>query len=151
MVSIVRSDWSLSPQSHFLSAALRSQTLRRLQRPAWCLSWSLRPEPSSAESTSASARARSAAPCSTKVTHESRRVQFSARPGGAPLSHCVVMVTFTDFYRGKTVFKHWLPGVCYRDITFQLISEVTVSQTPLVSHSDITHSPLHHRTGTFIT
>ncbi|XP_047431711.1 receptor-type tyrosine-protein phosphatase O isoform X2 [Mugil cephalus] len=53
---------------------------------------------------------------------------------------------YKDFYRGKTVFKHWLPGVCYRDITFQLISEVTVSQTPLVSRSDITHSPLHHRT-----
>ena len=52
-----------------------------------------------------------------------------------------------DFYRGKTVFKHWLPGVCYRNITFQLISEATVLQTPLVSHSDITHTPLHHRTG----
>ncbi|XP_073336535.1 receptor-type tyrosine-protein phosphatase O [Pagrus major] len=53
---------------------------------------------------------------------------------------------YKDFYRGKTVFKHWLPGVCYRNITFQLISEATVYQTPLVTHSDITHTPLHHRT-----
>uniref|UniRef100_A0A3Q1ET59 protein-tyrosine-phosphatase n=1 Tax=Acanthochromis polyacanthus TaxID=80966 RepID=A0A3Q1ET59_9TELE len=54
---------------------------------------------------------------------------------------------YKDFYRGKTVFKHWLPGVCYRNITFQLISEATVYQTPLVAHSDITHTPLHHRTA----
>uniref|UniRef100_A0A8C4ICB6 Protein-tyrosine-phosphatase n=1 Tax=Dicentrarchus labrax TaxID=13489 RepID=A0A8C4ICB6_DICLA len=54
---------------------------------------------------------------------------------------------YKDFYRGKTVFKHWLPGMCYRNITFQLISEVTVYQTALVTHSDITHTPLQHRTG----
>ncbi len=54
---------------------------------------------------------------------------------------------FADFYKGKTVFKHWLPGMCYRNITFQLISEATVNQTVLVTHSDITHTPLHHRTG----
>uniref|UniRef100_A0A8C4IDY9 Protein-tyrosine-phosphatase n=1 Tax=Dicentrarchus labrax TaxID=13489 RepID=A0A8C4IDY9_DICLA len=53
---------------------------------------------------------------------------------------------YKDFYRGKTVFKHWLPGMCYRNITFQLISEVTVYQTALVTHSDITHTPLQHRT-----
>uniref|UniRef100_A0A669CM16 Protein tyrosine phosphatase receptor type O n=1 Tax=Oreochromis niloticus TaxID=8128 RepID=A0A669CM16_ORENI len=53
---------------------------------------------------------------------------------------------YKDFYRGKTVFKHWLPGMCYRNITFQLISEATVYQTALVTHSDITHTPLHHRT-----
>ncbi|KAM4712054.1 receptor-type tyrosine-protein phosphatase O isoform 2-T2 [Anableps anableps] len=53
---------------------------------------------------------------------------------------------YKDFYKGKTVFKHWLPGMCYRNITFQLISEATVFQTALVSHSDITHTPLHHRT-----
>ncbi|XP_054481011.1 receptor-type tyrosine-protein phosphatase O [Anoplopoma fimbria] len=53
---------------------------------------------------------------------------------------------YKDFYKGKTVFKHWLPGVCYRNITFQVISEVTVYQTALVTHSDITHSPVHHRT-----
>lgn len=56
---------------------------------------------------------------------------------------------YKDFYRGKTVFKHWLPGVCYRNITFQLISEATVYQTALVTHSDITHTPLHHRTVPF--
>uniref|UniRef100_A0A3B4Z3W5 Receptor-type tyrosine-protein phosphatase O-like n=1 Tax=Stegastes partitus TaxID=144197 RepID=A0A3B4Z3W5_9TELE len=54
---------------------------------------------------------------------------------------------YKDFYKGKTVFKHWLPGVCYRNITFQLISEATVYQTALVAHSDVTHTPLHHRTG----
>ncbi|KAM8909546.1 receptor-type tyrosine-protein phosphatase O isoform 3-T3 [Spinachia spinachia] len=53
---------------------------------------------------------------------------------------------YKDFYKGKTVFKHWLPGVCYRNITFQLVSEVTVYQTALVAYSDITHSPVHHRT-----
>ncbi|XP_038145065.1 receptor-type tyrosine-protein phosphatase O isoform X3 [Cyprinodon tularosa] len=53
---------------------------------------------------------------------------------------------YKDFYKGKTVFKHWLPGMCYRNITFQLISEATVFQTALVTHSDITHTPLHHRT-----
>ncbi|XP_058480724.1 receptor-type tyrosine-protein phosphatase O isoform X2 [Solea solea] len=53
---------------------------------------------------------------------------------------------YKDFFKGKTVFKHWLPGVCYRNITFQLISEATVFQTPLVTHSDITHSPVNHRT-----
>ncbi|XP_070848500.1 receptor-type tyrosine-protein phosphatase O isoform X3 [Chaetodon trifascialis] len=53
---------------------------------------------------------------------------------------------YKDFYKGKTVFKHWLPGVCYRNVTFQLISEATVYQTALVTHSDITHTPVHHRT-----
>ncbi|XP_042367675.1 LOW QUALITY PROTEIN: receptor-type tyrosine-protein phosphatase O [Plectropomus leopardus] len=53
---------------------------------------------------------------------------------------------YKDFYKGKTVFKHWLPGMCYRNITFQLISEATVYQTALVTHSDITHTPVHHRT-----
>lgn len=53
---------------------------------------------------------------------------------------------YKDFYKGKTVFKHWLPGMCYRNITFQLISEATVYQTALVTHSDITHAPVHHRT-----
>ncbi|XP_035474669.1 receptor-type tyrosine-protein phosphatase O isoform X2 [Scophthalmus maximus] len=53
---------------------------------------------------------------------------------------------YKDFYKGKTVFKHWLPGVCYRDITFQLISEATASQMPLVTHSDVTHTPVTHRT-----
>lgn len=56
---------------------------------------------------------------------------------------------YKDFYRGKTVFRHWLPGVCYRNITFQLISEATVNQSTLITHSDITHSSLHHRTVPF--
>ncbi|CAL8323062.1 unnamed protein product [Lota lota] len=53
---------------------------------------------------------------------------------------------YKDFYRGKTVFKHWLPGLCYRNITFQLISEATVNKSAMVRHSDITHMPLQHRT-----
>ncbi|XP_059181925.1 receptor-type tyrosine-protein phosphatase O isoform X2 [Centropristis striata] len=53
---------------------------------------------------------------------------------------------YRDFYKGKTVFKHWLPGVCYRNITFQLISEATVLQVAMTTHSDVTHTPLHHRT-----
>ncbi|CAB1413273.1 unnamed protein product [Pleuronectes platessa] len=53
---------------------------------------------------------------------------------------------YKDFFKGKTVFKHWLPGVCYRDVTFQLISEATVNQTALMSLSDITHPAVHHRT-----
>uniref|UniRef100_A0A3B5M748 Protein tyrosine phosphatase receptor type O n=1 Tax=Xiphophorus couchianus TaxID=32473 RepID=A0A3B5M748_9TELE len=56
---------------------------------------------------------------------------------------------YKDFYKGKTVFKHWLPGVCYRNITFQLISEATALQTALTSHSDVSHRPLHHRTVPF--
>lgn len=56
---------------------------------------------------------------------------------------------YKDFFRGKTVFRHWLPGVCYRNITFQLISEATVNQSTLVTHSDVTHSTLHHRTVPF--
>ncbi|XP_077399781.1 receptor-type tyrosine-protein phosphatase O [Vanacampus margaritifer] len=53
---------------------------------------------------------------------------------------------YKDFYKGKTVFKHWLPGVCYRNITFQLISEATAYQTAMRAQSDITHMPVHHRT-----
>ncbi|KAF7649030.1 hypothetical protein LDENG_00148340 [Lucifuga dentata] len=53
---------------------------------------------------------------------------------------------YKDFYKGKTVFKHWLSGMCYRNITFQLISEATMNQKVLVKQSDITHTPLHHRT-----
>ncbi|CAK6983499.1 receptor-type tyrosine-protein phosphatase O isoform X5, partial [Scomber scombrus] len=56
---------------------------------------------------------------------------------------------YKDFYKGKTVFKHWLPGMCYRNITFQLISEATVYQTAMVTQSDVTHTPLHHRTVPF--
>uniref|UniRef100_A0A8C4Z7J0 protein-tyrosine-phosphatase n=1 Tax=Gadus morhua TaxID=8049 RepID=A0A8C4Z7J0_GADMO len=55
---------------------------------------------------------------------------------------------YKDFYRGKTVFKHWLPGLCYRNVTFQLISEATINRTAMVRHSGVTHRPLQHRTGT---
>uniref|UniRef100_A0A674DRK0 Protein tyrosine phosphatase receptor type O n=1 Tax=Salmo trutta TaxID=8032 RepID=A0A674DRK0_SALTR len=53
---------------------------------------------------------------------------------------------YKDFYKGKTVFKHWLPGTCYSNISFQLISEATVNRTTLVRRSDLTHEPRHHRT-----
>ncbi|XP_053717636.1 receptor-type tyrosine-protein phosphatase O isoform X2 [Synchiropus splendidus] len=53
---------------------------------------------------------------------------------------------YKDFFRGKTVFKHWLPGFCYRDITFQLVSEATIYQNAMMAVSDVTHTPLHHRT-----
>lgn len=56
---------------------------------------------------------------------------------------------YRDFHRGRTVFKHWLPGVCYQNITFQLISEATVSQSAMTSHSEVTHTPLSHRTVPF--
>lgn len=58
-----------------------------------------------------------------------------------------MLIFLLDFYRGRTVFRHWLPGVCYRNVTFQLVSEARVFQTSLVTHSDITHPPLNHRTG----
>uniref|UniRef100_UPI001EAE9E67 receptor-type tyrosine-protein phosphatase O-like n=1 Tax=Oncorhynchus gorbuscha TaxID=8017 RepID=UPI001EAE9E67 len=53
---------------------------------------------------------------------------------------------YKDFYKGKTVFKHWLPGTCYSNISFQLISEATVNRTTLVRRSDLTHEPRQHRT-----
>uniref|UniRef100_A0AAR2KXI4 Protein-tyrosine-phosphatase n=1 Tax=Pygocentrus nattereri TaxID=42514 RepID=A0AAR2KXI4_PYGNA len=54
---------------------------------------------------------------------------------------------YKDFLKGKTVFKHWLPGTCYSNITFQLISEATVNKSTLVKKSEVTHEPRHHRTG----
>ncbi|CAL8234601.1 unnamed protein product, partial [Boreogadus saida] len=53
---------------------------------------------------------------------------------------------YKDFYGGKTVFTHWLPGLCYRNVTFQLISEATVNRTAMVRRSGVTHRPLQHRT-----
>ncbi|XP_073801992.1 receptor-type tyrosine-protein phosphatase O isoform X2 [Danio rerio] len=53
---------------------------------------------------------------------------------------------YKDFLHGKTVFKHWLSGVCYSNITFQLISEASVNRSALLSRSDITHNPQQHRT-----
>ncbi|XP_060745801.1 receptor-type tyrosine-protein phosphatase O isoform X3 [Tachysurus vachellii] len=53
---------------------------------------------------------------------------------------------YKDFQKGKTVFKHWLPGTCYSNITFQLISEATVNKSTLIEKSDVIHEPHHHRT-----
>ncbi|XP_062339547.1 receptor-type tyrosine-protein phosphatase O isoform X1 [Osmerus eperlanus] len=53
---------------------------------------------------------------------------------------------YKDFYKGKTVFRHWLPGTCYSNITFRLISEATVNRSTLARRSDVTHEPRHHRT-----
>ncbi|XP_029968959.1 receptor-type tyrosine-protein phosphatase O isoform X2 [Salarias fasciatus] len=69
------------------------------------------------------------------------RVNISYSEGAEPR-----YMLYKDFYKGKTVFKHWLPGTCYQNITFQLISEATAFQTALVARSDVTHTPLHHRT-----
>ncbi|XP_028307397.1 receptor-type tyrosine-protein phosphatase O isoform X2 [Gouania willdenowi] len=69
------------------------------------------------------------------------RVNISFTEGAEPRS-----MLYKDFHGGHTVFKHWLPGVCYHNITFQLISEVSADQSVMVSRSDITHIPLQHRT-----
>uniref|UniRef100_A0A8C1BCL2 Protein-tyrosine-phosphatase n=1 Tax=Cyprinus carpio carpio TaxID=630221 RepID=A0A8C1BCL2_CYPCA len=53
---------------------------------------------------------------------------------------------YKDFLKGKTVFKHWLSGTCYTNISFQLVSEATVNRSTLLSRSDVTHEPLRHRT-----
>ncbi|XP_067283475.1 receptor-type tyrosine-protein phosphatase O isoform X3 [Pseudorasbora parva] len=55
-------------------------------------------------------------------------------------------ILYKDFDRGKTVFKHWLSGTCYSNITFQLISEATVNRSSMVSRSPIVHEPRQHRT-----
>lgn len=52
-----------------------------------------------------------------------------------------------DFFKGKTVFNHWLPGICYSNITFQLVSEATFNKSTLVEYSGIQHEPKQHRTG----
>ncbi|KAJ8411137.1 hypothetical protein AAFF_G00171430 [Aldrovandia affinis] len=53
---------------------------------------------------------------------------------------------YKDFFRGKTVFKHWLPGTCYSNITFRLVSEATANRTTLVRQSGVGHETTHHRT-----
>ncbi|KAI5610992.1 receptor-type tyrosine-protein phosphatase O precursor, partial [Silurus asotus] len=53
---------------------------------------------------------------------------------------------YKDFQKGKTVFKHWLPGTCYSNITFQLISEATVNKSTLIQKSAVIHEPHRHRT-----
>ncbi|XP_072855881.2 receptor-type tyrosine-protein phosphatase O isoform X2 [Pogona vitticeps] len=53
---------------------------------------------------------------------------------------------YKDFFKGKTVFNHWLPGICYSNITFQLVSEATFSKSTLVEYSGVKHEPKQHRT-----
>uniref|UniRef100_A0A8C9VCQ8 protein-tyrosine-phosphatase n=1 Tax=Scleropages formosus TaxID=113540 RepID=A0A8C9VCQ8_SCLFO len=53
---------------------------------------------------------------------------------------------YKDFSKGKTVFKHWLPGVCYSNVTFQLLSEASFNGSTLARRSGITHEPAQHRT-----
>lgn len=52
-----------------------------------------------------------------------------------------------DFFKGKTVFNHWLPGICYSNITFQLVSEATFNKSTLVEYSGVRHESKQHRTG----
>ncbi|XP_075704953.1 receptor-type tyrosine-protein phosphatase O-like [Rhinoderma darwinii] len=56
---------------------------------------------------------------------------------------------YKDFFKGKTVFNHWLPGTCYRDVTFQLVSEASFNKSTLVESSGIGHTPQQHRTAPF--
>ncbi|XP_069819620.1 receptor-type tyrosine-protein phosphatase O isoform X3 [Dendropsophus ebraccatus] len=56
---------------------------------------------------------------------------------------------YKDFFRGKTVFNHWLPGICYRDVTFQLVSEASFNKSTLVQSSGIGHTPQQHRTAPY--
>lgn len=53
---------------------------------------------------------------------------------------------YKDFSKGKTVFKHWLPGMCYSNITFQLISEASANKSTLVRKSELGVEPRQHRT-----
>ncbi|EGW07524.1 Receptor-type tyrosine-protein phosphatase O [Cricetulus griseus] len=56
---------------------------------------------------------------------------------------------YKDFFKGKTVFNHWLPGICYSNITFQLVSEATFNKSTLVEYSGVSHEPKHHRTAPY--
>uniref|UniRef100_A0A8C1Z4G3 Protein tyrosine phosphatase receptor type O n=1 Tax=Cyprinus carpio TaxID=7962 RepID=A0A8C1Z4G3_CYPCA len=71
------------------------------------------------------------------------RVNISYMEGRQPR-----YMLYKDFLKGKTVFKHWLSGTCYTNISFQLVSEATVNRSTLLSRSEVTHEPLRHRTGT---
>ncbi|CAH2278602.1 Receptor-type tyrosine- phosphatase O [Pelobates cultripes] len=53
---------------------------------------------------------------------------------------------YKDFFKGKTVFNHWLPGTCYSNVTFQLVSEVSFNKSTLVEYSGVGHKPRQHRT-----
>ncbi|XP_072528764.1 receptor-type tyrosine-protein phosphatase O isoform X2 [Salminus brasiliensis] len=69
------------------------------------------------------------------------RVNISYFEGHEPRS-----MLYKDFLKGKTVFKHWLPGTCYSNITFQLISEATVNKSTLVKKSEVSTEARYHRT-----
>ncbi|KAI2564616.1 protein tyrosine phosphatase receptor type O [Homo sapiens] len=56
---------------------------------------------------------------------------------------------YKDFFKGKTVFNHWLPGMCYSNITFQLVSEATFNKSTLVEYSGVSHEPKQHRTAPY--
>uniref|UniRef100_A0A8C5PGA9 Protein tyrosine phosphatase receptor type O n=1 Tax=Leptobrachium leishanense TaxID=445787 RepID=A0A8C5PGA9_9ANUR len=56
---------------------------------------------------------------------------------------------YKDFFKGKTVFNHWLPGTCYSNITFQLVSEASFNKSTLVEYSGVGHEPQQHRTVPF--
>ncbi|KAL1775745.1 receptor-type tyrosine-protein phosphatase O isoform X2 [Sigmodon hispidus] len=56
---------------------------------------------------------------------------------------------YKDFFKGKTVFNHWLPGICYSNITFQLVSEATFNKSTLVEYSGVSHEPKQHRTAPY--
>ncbi|XP_044137442.1 receptor-type tyrosine-protein phosphatase O isoform X2 [Bufo gargarizans] len=56
---------------------------------------------------------------------------------------------YKDFFKGKTVFNHWLPGTCYRNVTFQLVSEASFNKSTLVESSGIGHVPQQHRTAPY--
>ncbi|XP_068133492.1 receptor-type tyrosine-protein phosphatase O isoform X2 [Hyperolius riggenbachi] len=56
---------------------------------------------------------------------------------------------YKDFFKGKTVFNHWLPGMCYSNITFQLVSEAPFNKSTLVESSGVGHEPQRHRTAPY--
>uniref|UniRef100_F6YKI4 Receptor-type tyrosine-protein phosphatase O n=2 Tax=Macaca TaxID=9539 RepID=F6YKI4_MACMU len=59
------------------------------------------------------------------------------------------ITVLTNFFKGKTVFNHWLPGMCYSNITFQLVSEATFNKSTLVEYSGVSHEPKQHRTAPY--
>ncbi|XP_035257894.1 receptor-type tyrosine-protein phosphatase O isoform X3 [Anguilla anguilla] len=69
------------------------------------------------------------------------RVNISYLEGREPRS-----MLYKDFLRGRTVFKHWLPGTCYSNVTFRLVSEATANRSTVVRQSPVGHETPHHRT-----
>ncbi|XP_073420708.1 receptor-type tyrosine-protein phosphatase O isoform X6 [Dendrobates tinctorius] len=56
---------------------------------------------------------------------------------------------YKDFFKGRTVFNHWLPGTCYWNVTLQLVSEASFNKSTLVESSGVGHPPQEHRTAPF--